>query len=186
MHLAHKVKDIGRRQLAANARKPAPLCAFGIAKTHAILPFPAKEDRRVAVGACGHDHSLFWFCLFSLSMQVALCYSPWVAMLQGAVVQVVQASLRLFGERPPCCAASWQRPRPWTCSVSVCPPRPWRVLCPQQRRLRRCHAARLSTTLNALALQLLPEPLQRQGRGGLARRFRADLSNALNRAHGRR
>jgi len=117
MHLAHKVKDIGRRQLAANAQEPAPLSALGIAKTHAILPFPTEKNRRVAVGARGHDTPLSWFCLLSLSMQIARGHSSLVARLRGAEMLEGQARQRLFGEH--CGTVPWASPA-GAVSASAC------------------------------------------------------------------
>jgi len=139
----------------------------------------------------------------------ALGYTPRVARLQGAVVLEVQASLRLFGGAPALLrrlmaeAGALGVQRIGVAPTALAALALARSLPPGQRRLRRCHGARLTATLDALPLQALPEVaqhaelLQQLGcqtlgqvralpRAGLARRFGADLSGALDRAHGQR
>lgn len=156
----------------------------------ALLPDPSAEP----------GPALAWW---------ALGYTPRVTRLQDAVVLEVQASLRLFGGAPALLrrlmaeAGALGVQRMGVAPTALAALALARSLPPGERRLRRCHAARLSATLDALPLQVLPEVarhaelLQRLGcqtlgqvralpRAGLARRFGADLSNALDRAHGQR
>lgn len=156
----------------------------------ALLPDPSAEP----------GPSLAWW---------ALGYTPRVAWLQEAVVLEVQASLRLFGGAPALLrrlmaeAAALGVQRIGVAPTALAAVALARSLPAGQKRLRRCHAAQLSARLDALPLEVLTEVarhapwLQRLGcqtlgqvralpRAGLARRFGAELSNALDRAHGLR
>lgn len=139
----------------------------------------------------------------------ALGYTPRVAWLQGAVVLEVQASLRLFGGAPALLrrlmaeAGALGVQRIGVAPTALAALALARSLPPGQKRLRRCHAARLPAMLDALPLEVLSEvalhaellrglgcqtlgQVRALPRAGLARRFGAELSNALDRAHGLR